>query len=68
MSNSEELKDTAVSDSEQITTLKKEEKEKLVVTLHSIGDAFITTNERGYVEYMKPVAEELLGWRRQKSR
>jgi hypothetical protein len=29
MSNSEELKQTAVSDSEQITTLKQEEKEKL---------------------------------------
>lgn len=41
----------------------QEEKEKLVVTLHSIGDAVITTNERGYVEYMNPVAEELLGWR-----
>jgi diguanylate cyclase (GGDEF)-like protein/PAS domain S-box-containing protein len=41
----------------------QEEKEKLVVTLHSIGDAVITTDERGYVEYMNPVAEELLGWR-----
>jgi len=41
----------------------QEEKEKLVVTLHSIGDAVITTDARGYVEYMNPVAEELLGWR-----
>jgi diguanylate cyclase (GGDEF)-like protein/PAS domain S-box-containing protein len=39
------------------------EKEKAVVTLHSIGDAVITTNHEGRVEYMNPVAEELLGWR-----
>ncbi|HHJ17864.1 MAG TPA: EAL domain-containing protein [Gammaproteobacteria bacterium] len=39
-----------------------EEKEKAVVTLHSIGDAVITTDEHGRVAYMNPVAEELLGW------
>ena len=39
------------------------EKDKAVVTLHSIGDAVITTNREGRVEYMNPVAEELLGWR-----
>ncbi len=40
----------------------REEKEKVVVTLHSIGDAVITTDQHGFVEYMNPVAEELLGW------
>jgi diguanylate cyclase (GGDEF)-like protein/PAS domain S-box-containing protein len=40
----------------------QEEKEKAVVTLHSIGDAVITTDQLGQVEYMNPVAEELLGW------
>jgi diguanylate cyclase (GGDEF)-like protein/PAS domain S-box-containing protein len=38
------------------------EKEKAVVTLHSIGDGVITTDDSGRVEYMNPVAEELLGW------
>jgi len=38
------------------------EKEKAEVTLHSIGDAVITTNHEGRIEYMTPVAEDLLGW------
>lgn len=39
------------------------EKERAVVTLHSIGDAVITTDARGRVEYFNPVAERLTGWR-----
>ncbi len=39
-----------------------EEKEKAVVTLHSIGDAVITTDASGNIEYMNPAAEELTGW------
>ncbi|MEO1300267.1 MAG: PAS domain S-box protein, partial [Cyanobacteria bacterium J06636_16] len=38
------------------------EKERAQVTLHSIGDAVITTNARGQVEYFNPVAEQLTGW------
>ena len=37
-------------------------KERAEITLHSIGDAVITTNAEECVEYMNPVAEELTGW------
>jgi len=39
-----------------------QEKERALVTLHSIGDAVITTDTHGVVEYMNPVAEALTGW------
>lgn len=38
------------------------EKERAQVTLQSIGDAVVTTDAGGYVEYLNPVAEELTGW------
>ena len=37
--------------------------EQLQVTLHSIGDAVITTDNAGRVQYLNPVAERLTGWR-----
>jgi diguanylate cyclase (GGDEF)-like protein/PAS domain S-box-containing protein len=39
-----------------------EEKEKAQVTLQSIGDAVITADADGRIEYLNPVAEELTGW------
>lgn len=39
-----------------------QEKELAQVTLHSIGDAVIATNERGQVDYLNAVAEGLTGW------
>jgi diguanylate cyclase (GGDEF)-like protein/PAS domain S-box-containing protein len=39
-----------------------EAKERAEVTLHSIGDAVITTDQQGLVTYLNPVAEELTGW------
>jgi len=39
-----------------------EEKEKAQVTLQSIGDAVITADAAGHVEYLNPVAEALTGW------
>lgn len=38
------------------------EKEKAQVTLHSIGDAVITTDNHGRVEYLNPIAERMTGW------
>ncbi len=38
------------------------EKESAIVTLHSIGDAVITTDSAGFVTYLNPVAEILTGW------
>ncbi|MEW6591574.1 MAG: EAL domain-containing protein, partial [Pseudomonadota bacterium] len=38
-----------------------EEKERAEVTLHSIGDGVITTDTRGMVRYLNPVAEALTG-------
>lgn len=42
-------------------TLEKEH-ELLQVTLASIGDAVITTNEQGQVVWLNPVAERMTGW------
>jgi len=39
-----------------------EEKEKAQVTLKSIGDAVITTDADGNVDYLNPVAQDLTGW------
>ncbi len=39
-----------------------EEKEKAQVTLQSIGDAVVTTDADGRIEYLNPVAEQLTGW------
>lgn len=38
------------------------EKERALVTLHSIGDAVITTDANGVINYINPVAEHLTGW------
>ncbi len=39
-----------------------EAKERAQVTLHSIADGVITTDARGCVDYLNPVAERLTGW------
>jgi diguanylate cyclase (GGDEF)-like protein/PAS domain S-box-containing protein len=39
-----------------------DEKERIRVTLASIGDAVITTDIRGQLDYLNPSAERLTGW------
>lgn len=39
-----------------------QEMELAQVTLHSIGDAVITTDAEGFVTYLNPVAENFTGW------
>ena len=41
----------------------RQEKELAQVTLQSIGDAVITTDWAGKVQYINPVAEKLTGWK-----
>lgn len=40
------------------------EKERVQVTLSSIGDAVVVADTRGNVEYLNPVAEQMTGWSR----
>ncbi|MDY6967570.1 MAG: PAS domain S-box protein [Spirochaetota bacterium] len=40
-----------------------QEKEKLAVTLKSIGDGVITTDENGKINMLNNIAEEITGWR-----
>jgi diguanylate cyclase (GGDEF)-like protein/PAS domain S-box-containing protein len=44
------------------------EKERAQVTLQSIGDAVITTDREGRIDYMNPVAEQLSGWGSEEAR
>ncbi|MDZ4076271.1 MAG: EAL domain-containing protein [Hylemonella sp.] len=44
------------------------EKERALVTLHSIGDGVITTDAQQRIDYLNPVAEKLSGWTQAEAR
>jgi PAS domain S-box-containing protein len=44
------------------------ERERLAVTLRSIGDSVVTTDAEGRIVLMNPAAESLAGWTQQESR
>ena len=56
-----------ISDIKQAQVALFAEKERLAVTLHSIGDAVITTDTERRVCLMNAVAEQLTGWRQDES-
>jgi len=51
-----------ITDRKQAEFELQQEKERAQITLHSIGDAVITTDVNGQIEYLNPVAEKLTGW------
>ncbi|HSB53541.1 MAG TPA: PAS domain S-box protein, partial [Gemmatimonadales bacterium] len=50
-----------ITDRKQLERRLRDEKERAEVTLGSIGDAVVRTDAKGLVEYLNPVAEQLLG-------
>ena len=53
---------TDITDRKRAETRVFEEKERAQVTLQSIGDGVITTDADGNVDYINPVAQDLIGW------
>ncbi len=50
-----------ITERKQLERRLRDEKERAEVTLGSIGDAVVRTDAQGSVEYLNPVAEQLLG-------
>lgn len=51
-----------ITEQRRLTTQLYEEKERLHITLRSIGDAVICTDRIMRVTFMNPIAEQLTGW------
>ena len=59
---------TDITERKQAETRVFEEKERAQVTLQSIGDGVITTDAQGCIDYINPVAQELIGWEMRSAR
>jgi diguanylate cyclase (GGDEF)-like protein/PAS domain S-box-containing protein len=53
---------TAASEHRRMENALDQQRERALVTLQSIGDAVITTDVEGVIDYLNPVAESLTGW------
>ncbi len=53
---------TDISDRKQVEMELQDEKERMRVTLNSIGDAVIATDPDGKVTFVNPIAEDLTGY------
>jgi two-component system, cell cycle sensor histidine kinase and response regulator CckA len=56
-----------ITDQKQAEKILRESEETLRITLHSIGDAVVSTDMQGCVLDMNPVAEALTGWRKKEA-
>ncbi len=54
-----------ISDRKRMEEALLKEKERVQVTLESIGDAVITTDENAIIDYLNPIAETLTEWSRE---
>ncbi|NET24854.1 EAL domain-containing protein [Okeania sp. SIO1I7] len=52
-----------ITERKQIELALFQEKELAEITLKSIGDGVITTDEKGNVDYLNPIAEKITGWK-----
>lgn len=53
---------TDITENRRLTEALHNEKERLRITLHSIGDGVICTDAQGLVTFINPIAESLTGW------
>lgn len=58
---------TDITDRKEAELALEEEKERLLVTLRSIGDGVIATDKESRVQLMNKVAEDLTGWTQEES-